>query len=333
MNSNAVRIGVDLGGTKIEVIALSASGQTLLRRRQPTPTGDYAGTLDTLCALVKDAERDLGVTATVGIGMPGALSLLSGLVKNANSTVLNSKPLKRDLERQLGRELRFENDANCFAMSEAVDGAGRDADVVFGVILGTGVGGGLIVNRRVISGAARIAGEWGHNPLPPAAQRGLLTDVQRRMAAAEQPGPACYCGRFGCIETWLSGPGFAADYDRNPDGRNPDGREPTAKAAAGRDARAVIARAQAGDAAAHNAWVRYVDRLARSLATVINIVDPQVIVLGGGLSGIAGLADAVASQLPAYVFSDEVRTEVRVNHHGDSSGVRGAAWLWGGPQA
>ena len=295
------RLGIDLGGTKIELAALDAAGSIRLRRRVATPAGDYDATLSTVAALVSDAERELGAKGRVGIATPGALSLASGRIKNANSTCLNGRPLRQDLERVLDREIRIANDANCFALSEAVDGAAKGARVVFGVILGTGVGGGLVVDRRVIDGANAIAGEWGHNPLP-------------LPQPGDEPLPACYCGRRGCVETYLSGPGLANDH---------------AKAGGERLTPEVIAeRAAAGDAACVATLARYERRLARALSTVINIVDPDVIVLGGGLSNIQTLYTHVPRLWGAHVFSDEVRTRLAAPIHGDSSGVRGAAWLW-----
>jgi fructokinase len=288
------RIGVDVGGTKIEALALDGAGGELFRKRVPTPRGDYAATIAAVADLVAQAEAGLGAQARVGIGIPGALSRVSGLVKNANSTWVIGRPLKLDLERALKREVRIENDANCFALSEAVDGAGKDARVLFGVILGTGIGGGIVVERRLVIGANAIAGEWGHNPLP------LPQD-------ADLPLPACYCGRSGCIETYLSGSGLARDHERETGERlSPE---------------EVVAR---GSAAVH----RYQERLARSLAGVINILDPDVIVLGGGMSNIARLYTEVPRLWGRYVFSDHVATRLERHVHGDSSGVRGAAWLW-----
>ena len=277
----SVRIGVDLGGTKTEVVCLDASGAQRLRRRRPTPRGDYDATVALIVEMGRGAQRGVGVgsVGSVGIGIPGTISALTGLVKNANSTWLNGRPLARDLESALCQPVRLANDANCFAVSEAADGAGAGARTVFGVILGTGVGGGLVVDGRVLTGANGIAGEWGHNPLP-------------WPQPDETPGRECYCGRRGCIETWLSGPAYARD--------------------AGLD----------------DALERYVDRLARGLATVINLFDPEVIVLGGGLSNIDALYQRVPSRWGRYVFSDSVRTELRRNRHGDSSGVLGAARLW-----
>ena len=297
-----LRLGIDLGGSKIEILALNADGRVLLRRRVATPQGDYAATVAAVAELVTRAEAELGARGTVGIGMPGAESRVSGLIKNANSTCLIGRPLRQDLEAVLGRPVRLANDANCFALSEAVDGAAAGAEVVFGVILGTGCGAGVVVGGRVLTGANAIAGEWGHNPLP-------------WPRDAERPGPACYCGRHGCLETWLSGPGLARDF----------------QAAAGADlpAHAVVARAEAGDPAARAALERHEDRLARGLAQVINVLDPDVIVLGGGLSNIARLYDNVPRRWGEYVFSDHVATRLVPPCHGDSSGVRGAAWLWG----
>jgi fructokinase len=296
-----MRIGIDLGGSKIEAMALAGDGAVRWRSRVATPTGDYAATLDAMARLVETAERECGERATIGVATPGAISLATGLVKNANSTCLNGQPLKGDLEARLGREVRIANDANCFALSEAIDGAGRGARVVFGAILGTGVGAGIVVDRHVLTGANAIAGEWGHNPLPGA-------------AGIESPGPRCYCGRNGCIETWLSGPGLAADH---------------ARATGERLAAEAIARgALSGDVACGAAMARYEERLARSLAAIINILDPDVIVLGGGLSNVARLYASVPALWARHVMSDEVRTRLVAPVHGDASGVRGAAWLW-----
>lgn len=296
-----MRIGVDLGGTKIEAAALDAAGAIMIRQRAPTPAGDYAGTLAAIAALVASVEAQTGETGSVGVATPGALSLKTGLIKNANSTVLNGRPLDRDLSALLNRPVRIENDANCFALSEAADGAGAGARVVFGVILGTGVGGGLVVDGRLVSGRNRIAGEWGHNPLP-------------RPRADELPGPACYCGKKGCIETFVAGPALARNYI-----------EQTGIA---RDAQSIAAAAEAGEPAAVACLHLFSDRLARGLASVINIVDPDVIVLGGGLSNIARLYDGLPALIARYAFSDGVETPVVRAAHGDSSGVRGAAWLW-----
>ncbi len=293
-----MRIGIDLGGTKIEGIALAADGRELARRRIASPAqAGYEAVVGAIGRLVGDLESDTGRRGSVGVGMPGAISPATGLVKNANSTCLIGHPLDQDLARLLDRPVRLENDANCFALSEATDGAARGAAVVFGVILGTGVGGGLVVHGRPLRGATAIAGEWGHNPLP------WPTD-------GERPGPACYCGKHGCIETFLSGPGLARDHG------GPG------------DARAIAAAAAAGDATAAATLDRWLDRLARSLATVINVVDPDIVVLGGGLSNLDVTYTRLPALLPPYVFSDVVATRVAKAMHGDSSGVRGAAWLW-----
>jgi len=292
-----VRIGVDLGGTKIEAIAIARDGRELLRRRVPTPRGGYDATLAAIVALVSDVERIAGERGSVGIGIPGAISPATRLVKNANSTWLIGRPLAKDLPRLLDREVRFANDANCFALSEATDGAAAGQAIVFGAILGTGVGGGVVIDGRAIVGADAIAGEWGHNPLPAPRDD-------------ERPGPACYCGRRGCIETFLSGPALTADYDGVTSGDE------------------IVRRAAAGDGQAESALVRYEDRLARALATVINILDPHVIVLGGGLSNLDRLYASVPRLWTTHVFSDRVVTRLVRAKHGDSSGVRGAAWLW-----
>ena len=296
-----MRLGVDLGGSKIEIVGLAADGRERLRRRIATPQGDYRATLTAITGLVAEAEAELGQTGSVGIGIPGAESLRSGLIKNANSTCLIGQPLRHDLQTLLRREVRLANDANCFALSEAIDGAGRDVETVFGVILGTGVGGGIVIRRQVLVGANAIAGEWGHNPLP-------------RLAVADQPAPDCYCGHRGCIETYLSGPGLTADHARH-----------TAETL---DAASIECRAAAGDAACEATLRRYEDRLGRALAGVINILDPQVIVLGGGLSNMQRLYRHLPACCAPYVFSDAVDTRFLPPVHGDSSGVRGAAWLW-----
>ncbi|WP_374479058.1 ROK family protein [Zoogloea sp.] len=296
-----MRIGIDLGGTKIEIIALDDAGHTLARRRVATPQGDYAATLHTVAGLVDAVETELGRRGTVGVGTPGAVSKASGLMKNANSTCLNGQPLPDDLRRLLGREVRTANDANCLALSEAVDGAAAGAEVVFAVILGTGVGGGIVVRGQLLSGINSIAGEWGHNPLP-------------LPAGADLPLPACYCGRAGCIETYLSGPGLAADHLRS------SGVELAPEA--------MVAAALDGDAACEASLQRYEARLARALAGVINILDPDVVVLGGGLSNVDRLYERVPTLWAPHVFSDSVATRMSPALHGDSSGVRGAAWLW-----
>jgi fructokinase len=296
-----MRIGIDLGGTKIEGVVLDVEGHERGRERLATPRGDYDATIAAIAGLVRTLEQRYGGPASIGVGMPGIISPATGLVKNANSTWLNGRPFDQDLARVLGRPIRLANDANCFALSEAVDGAGAGAGVVFGVILGTGVGGGIVVNGRILEGAHHIAGEWGHNPLPAPHDD-------------ERPGAACYCGRRGCIETFLSGPGWAEDTARRTGRRV--------------DALALAATARAGDGPARDALSRYVDRLARALASIINVIDPDVIVLGGGLSNISELYDEVPPRWAAYVFSDEVHTRLVPARHGDSSGVRGAAWLW-----
>jgi fructokinase len=297
-----MRIGLDLGGTKIEGVALDEEGAELARRRVATPRHDYAATLAALAGLVRGLEEATGRRGTVGVGMPGALSPATGLVKNANSTWLIGQPLDRDLSGLLGRPVRFANDANCFALSEAVDGAGAGARVVFGVIVGTGTGGGIAVERRVLTGPNAIAGEWGHIPLP-------------WPAPGEWPGPPCYCGKTGCVETFLSGPGMARDH-----------LEATGQEAAAPE---IAARAERGDAAAVASLERYEERMARALAVVLNVLDPDVVVLGGGMSRIARLYQSVPRLWQRWAFSDRVDTDLRPPVHGDSSGVRGAAWLWG----
>jgi fructokinase len=296
-----IRIGVDLGGTKIEGLALDAEGHEISRVRVPTPRHDYDGTLGAIAGVVHELEQRVGGPGSVGVGMPGVVSPATGLVKNANSTWLIGRQFDRDLARVLARPVRLANDANCFALSEATDGAAAGAAIAFGVILGTGVGGGLVVHGRLLEGAHHIAGEWGHNPLPAPHDD-------------ERPGPACYCGRHGCIETFLSGPGWAADTARRTGRRL--------------EAMAIASAASDGDPEAASAVERYADRLARALATVINVVDPDVIVLGGGLSNIDALYEEVPRRWAPQVFSDEVHTLLVRARHGDSSGVRGAAWLW-----
>jgi fructokinase len=283
-----LRVGIDLGGTKIEALALDR-GREVFRKRVPTPRGDYAATIEAVASLVREAGD-----GSVGVGIPGALSRWTGLVKNANSTWLIGRPLKEDLENALGRAVRIENDANCFALSEAVDGAGKGARVVFGVILGTGVGGGIVIDGKVVTGANAIAGEWGHNPLP-------------APTAADLPHPNCYCGRIGCIETYLSGPGLSRDHEQTTGER----RTPEEIVSLGNES-----------------FSRYVERLARCLAGVINVLDPDVIVLGGGMSNVAALYTEVPHLWTRHVFSDHVATRLAPPVHGDSSGVRGAAWLW-----
>jgi fructokinase len=298
-----MRIGIDLGGTKIEAIVLDEAGRIAFRERRPTPKGDYDGTIEAIADLVAAADRFVGRPCTVGVGMPGAISPASGLVKNANSTWLNGRPLREHLEARLGRVVRLANDANCFALSEASDGAAAGYSVVFGVIIGTGCGGGVVMNGAVLTGPNAIAGEWGHNPLPWPRDN-------------ERPGPPCYCGKRGCLETFISGTGLAVDYavERGSETRI--------------DATTVVARAARGDAPARAALDRYTHRLARGLATVINVLDPDAIVLGGGMSNVSELYETVPKLLPAFVFSDRVDTPLLAPKHGDSSGVRGAAWLW-----
>lgn len=296
-----LRIGVDLGGTKIEAVALGRGGTMAARTRRPTPRDDYEATLEAIAASVAEVEVTAGGRGTVGIGIPGAISPASGLVKNANSVWLNGRPLREDLERSLGRTVRIANDANCFALSEATDGAGAGAQVVFGVIVGTGTGGGVVIEGRVVTGRNAIAGEWGHNPLP-------------WPEGDERPGAPCYCGRAGCIETFLSGPGLARDY--------------AAHGGAGVPAEEITRRASAGDALAEEVLRRYEWRMARALATVINLLDPDAIVLGGGMSNLARLYVAVPRHWPGLVFSDRVETPLLPPRFGDASGVRGAAWLW-----
>jgi len=296
-----IRLGLDLGGTKIEIVALDADGAELLRRRIATPRDDYPATLDAMARLVRDVECELGVVASVGVGTPGSISRATGLLRGSNSVCLNGKPIIRDLELALGREVRIANDANCFALSEASDGAGKGADVVFGVILGTGVGAGIVVRGRVLEGANSIAGEWGHNPLP------WPRDDER-------PGPPCYCGRAGCIETFVSGVGLERDHFNA-----------TAEQI---DAHEIEARAATGHLRCEATFARYENRLARALAHVINILDPDVIVLGGGMSNAARLYANVPALWGDWVFSDRVDTRLVANRHGDSSGVLGAARLW-----
>jgi len=301
-----LRIGIDLGGTKIEAIALDADGGVRLRRRIPTPRDDYAATVAAIAGLVEGFERELAADVTVGLGTPGAVSPATGRMKNANSVWLNGRALQADLERRLARPVRIANDANCFALSEARDGAAAGASVVFGVIVGTGTGGGLVVRGQIWTGPNAIAGEWGHNPLP-------------WPRAGEWPGPPCYCGRTGCIETFLSGPGMARDHH----------------AATGQalDAAGIAAAAERGDLVTRATLARYADRMARALASVVNVLDPEVIVLGGGMSNLHRLYVDVPRLLPAFVFSDRVDTRLLPPAHGDASGVRGAAWLWDGDAA
>ena len=301
--AGAPRIGIDLGGTKTEIVVLDAHGDVRLRRREPTPRDDYDAIVDLVGRLVDEAEAHCGIphgTARVGIGTPGSLSRATGLLRGSNTVCLNGMPIGRDLERRLRRPLAIANDANCFTLSEATDGAARDAALVFGVILGTGVGGGLVHDRRVIAGRNAIAGEWGHNPLP------WPRDDER-------PGPACFCGHSGCIETWLSGPGMVRDH-----------RSHGGEASSTHD---IVADATQGDAACEATLARYEERLARALAHVINIVDPDVVVLGGGLSNVERWYQSVPRLWASWVFSDRLATRLVRHAHGDSSGVRGAAWL------
>jgi len=332
-----MRLGIDLGGTKIEIIALDAAGRELLRRRVPTPQGNYYETLQAIAQLVRDAEAELGRQGSLGIGTPGALSRATGRLKNSNSVALNDQPILQDIEALLQREVKISNDANCFALSEATDGAAAGASVVFGVILGTGVGAGIVVNGHVLTGPNGIAGEWGHNPLP-------------WPQPHELPGPQCYCGKQGCIETFLSGPGMAqlhqlsvraepveAWMTSGPStgcacavGANAPYSHGLPLAGAGRaelSTEEIVARAERGDAACERSLQAYEHRLARSLAHVINIVDPDVIVLGGGMSNIARLYANVPALWGEWVFSDRVDTKLVQHRFGDSSGVRGAAWL------
>jgi fructokinase len=296
-----LRFGIDLGGSKIEIVALERDGRERLRRRIGTPHGDYEGTLAAVKALVDEAERELGVRGTVGIGTPGSISRATGHLRGSNSVCLNGQPIRRDLERVLARAVRITNDANCFALSEATDGAGAGAEVVFGAILGTGVGAGLVVRGQVLDGPNAIAGEWGHNPLP------WPRDDER-------PGRRCFCGQHGCIETFLAGPGVMADHAAH-----------TGRATTVPD---IVAGAARGDSGCNATLERYEERLARALAHVINLLDPDVVVLGGGLSNIDRLYRNVPRLWGRHVFSDRVDTRLVRHAYGDSSGVRGAAWLW-----
>jgi len=296
-----IRIGVDIGGTKTELVALDAVGRAVARRREATPRGEYAHALEQLANLVLDLEREVGSRCTVGIGTPGRVSRASGLLSNAYALVFNGKPIQRDLESRLGRELRFANDANCFALSEASDGAARGARIVFGVILGTGVGGGVVVDGRVLNGANAIAGEWGHNPLPWAEDN-------------ERPGPRCGCGRPGHIEAFLSGPALARDH-----------QGATGEALAPEE---IVARAGAGDADCAASLARYETRLGKALAHIMNVLDPDVIVLGGGMSAAPSLYRNVPARWEGYVYGGSATTRLVPAQHGDASGVRGAAWLW-----
>ncbi len=296
-----VKIGIDLGGTKIEGIALSEAGEELFRQRIATPQGDYQGTLHSIVDLIKQIETGIDEQGSIGICTPGSLSPATGLLRNSNSVCMNGKPVLDDLQNLLHKEIRIANDANCFALSEATDGVARDASVVFGVIIGTGTGAGVVIDKKVLPGANSIAGEWGHNPLP------WPNDD-------ELPGAECYCGKLGCIETWLSGPGIVRDHELyNNEFIDPE---------------ALDGKARFGDEDAIETFQRYENRMARSLAHVINILDPDVIVLGGGVGNIKRLYKNVPDILGDYVFSDTVKTKLLAPLHGDSSGVRGAAWLW-----
>jgi fructokinase len=302
-----IRIGIDLGGTKIEGIAIDRNGQELARRRIGTPRGNYAATLEAISGLVTWLEGEAGFgPATVGIGIPGVVLPRTGLVKNANSTWLIGHPLDRDVAERLDRQVRIQNDANCFAVSEAADGAGAGFHTVFGVIIGTGTGAGIVVGGKVLTGRNAIAGEWGHTSLP-------------WPSAEEHPGPACYCGRPGCIETWVSGPGCSADHERVT------GRKLSAPE--------IASLAEAGDGEATSTLERYEDRLARGLTMVIDVLDPDVIVLGGGMSNVGRLYRTLPALLNRWCFSDGIDTPIVKARHGDSSGVRGAAWLWGVDEA
>jgi len=294
-------IGVDWGGTKIETIALSAAGEQRARLREATLRGDYEGCVRMIAGQVARIEAETGERGSVGVGIPGSIAPESGRAKGANSTWLIGRPVQRDLEAELGRSVRVENDANCLALSEATDGAGVGYQVVFAVILGTGSGAGITIDGRVHTGPNTAAGEWAHNPLP-------------TPAINEIPGPACYCGKHGCLESFISGTGFENDYARH--------------ATAPAEGREIMARVRAGDWLAGIVWRRYVERLARGLALVVNILDPDIFVLGGGMSDIEGLGESVAAELPRHVFSNGFRTPIRRAKHGASSGVRGAAWLW-----
>jgi fructokinase len=301
-----LRIGLDIGGTKTALVAIDADGRERLRRRAPTPHGSYEQALAHLAETVLVAESELGARASVGIGLPGAVSRATGLVKNAYATPYNGKPLKNDLERLLAREVRFENDANCFALSESTDGAAHEARIVFGAILGTGAGGGIVIDGRVVDGANGVAGEWGHNPLP-------------WMEPGEYPGPPCYCGRRGCIEQFVSGPALAADHERNEHER----LEPVV----------IAAQAAKGDAGCERSLARLENRLARAFAHVINLLDPEIIVVGGGLSTVARIYTNVPKIWGAFIYSDSISTKLLPAAHGDASGVRGAARLWDAPPA
>lgn len=296
-----MRIGIDLGGTKIEAIALSETGETLFRERIRTPADDYQATLLCIKDLIEQIEAQSGRSGSIGVGTPGSLSPTSGLIRNANSVCLNGKAFDKDIEQFLGRPVRVANDADCFTLSEATDGAASGAHNVFGVILGTGTGGGIVIRQHLVQGPNAISGEWGHNPLP-------------WPSADELPGPGCYCGKRGCIETYLSGPGLEHSYFTHSGSKIP--------------VKQIVSLAEQGEEVALKVMALYIDRLARGLASVINLLDPEIIVLGGGLSNIQSLYEQVPRRLPDYVFSDQVSTKLVPALHGDSSGVRGAAWLW-----
>lgn len=295
-----IRIGIDLGGTKIEAAAMDAAGMIVERRRITAPQS-YHDSLTAMADLVAGIDRQFDATCPVGIGHPGSISPASGLMRNANSTWLNGRPFASDIEDRLGRPVRLANDADCFTLSEAVDGAGQGAAIVFGIILGTGVGGGIVIDGKLLSGAQGIAGEWGHNPLP------WQTDSDRPVAP-------CWCGQSGCHETWLSGPGLARDH--------------ASRAGGALEAAEIFTAAQSGDSDALDSVQRHADRLARGIASVLNIIDADIVVLGGGVSNAPGLAQRTTALLPRYMFTDTVRTRIATHRHGDSSGVRGAAWLW-----
>jgi fructokinase len=297
-----MRIGIDLGGTKIEVAALAPSGEIAYRERSATPRDEYGHTIRTIRDMILAAETKIGAKATVGVGTPGALSRKTGLIKNANNTDLVGHPLDKDIGNEIGRTVRVANDANCFTLSEAADGAGKDGNVVFGIIAGTGVGGGIAINKKTIQGAHSIAGEWGHNPLPAAKPNENI------------PQPDCYCGKASCIETWCSGPAFEREY-----------KTASGKALGAPD---IVALAEKGDAIARTVLSQYTDRFARSIASVVNILDPDVIVLGGGMSNIDALYRDLPGLVASYAFTTEGPVNIVKNMHGDSSGVRGAAWLW-----
>lgn len=328
----SVRFGIDFGGTKTEIIGLdSDNGKELYRKRIPTVRDDYTKTIESFADLVFEAEEDLGMKGTVGMGIPGTMNLETGIMKNGNTLWVVGRPLQKDMELALGREVRIENDANCFAVSEAVDGAGLGAHVVFGAIIGTGCGSGTAINGKAVAGCNNIAGEWGHNPLPyprmytnekvqdifggaPIVPSKEVTMFTNDESWAEYPGERCYCGKIGCQENWISGTGFKKDYARV-----------TGEELSTHD---VIANSKRGEPKAVAAYERYIDRLARAFSVVINLIDPDVIVVGGGMSNVAGIYNDVPKLWGRYIHSDEVKTQLKSALHGDSSGVRGAAWLW-----